>query len=270
MLIDSHCHLNMLRSASEIETIVDRAFLAGVQYMQTICTKKSDIVQILDIVHKYQNVFGSIGIHPQEASLKEEHLTTEEILKYLNDNLKIIGIGETGLDFFREYDPELQKQSFLSHIHAAQKSGLPIIIHSRSSDAQISQILKSEISNAHFRLLIHCFTGDKDFLKAVLDLEGYISISGIVTFKNAESLQEIAKYVPIDRLLIETDSPYLAPMPYRGKENEPSFLPYVAAKIAQLKDVSLEEVGSQTSNNFFTLFSRASKIATSHLVQDNP
>jgi TatD DNase family protein len=259
----------MLRSASEIETIVDRAFSAGVHYMQTICTKKSDIDQILDIVHKYQNVFGSVGIHPQEASSKEEHLTTEEILKYLNENLKIIGIGETGLDFFREHDLELQKKSFLSHINAAQKSGLPIIIHSRSSDSQIAQILKNEIHNAHFRILIHCFTGDKDFLKSVLDLEGYISISGIVTFKNAESLQEIAKYVPIDRLLIETDSPYLAPVPYRGKENEPSFLPHVAARIAQLKDISLEAVASHTSNNFFTLFRRASEISLSHLVQDN-
>ena len=146
---------------------------------------------------------------------------------------------------------------------------MPVIIHSRNADAQISQILKSEMLTSHFRFLIHCFTGDKDFLESILDLEGYISISGIVTFKNAYSLQDIVSYVPIDRLLIETDSPYLAPVPYRGRENEPSFLPYVAEKIAQLKRIPLKEVVDSTSSNFFTLFSRARQNLSNHLDRDN-
>jgi TatD DNase family protein len=265
MMVDSHCHLNML--ASEAKKVIERASLVGVQYMQTICTKKSDIHEILDITSQYENVFGSIGIHPNEVS-REEVLTAEQMLEYINDNAKIIGIGETGLDFFYENDASLQKESFLFHISAAQKSGLPVIIHSRSAEAQISQILQSEMLNENFKFLIHCFTGDRDFLKSVLDLEGYISVSGIVTFKNAHSLQDIARYVPIDRLLIETDSPYLAPVPYRGRENEPAFLFHVAEKIAQLRDIPLQDVVRSTSNNFFTLFSRARQTCSNSLSQE--
>jgi len=257
MLVDSHCHLNMRQFADNIDDVIQRAKLEGVTHMQTICTKKSDICRILEIANKYENVFASIGIHPNESHLS---LTSEEILAYVSKSNKIIGIGETGLDFFREYDSDAQKISFLSHIESSQKSGLPLIVHSRNADLAVSEILKSEMGNAHFKVLIHCFSGDRDFLKTILDLNGYISISGIVTFNSAKALQDVVRYIPMNRLLIETDAPYLAPEPYRGKINEPSFLPYIATKIGQIMCVSFEEVCIATSNNFFNLFSRATKV----------
>jgi TatD DNase family protein len=255
MLVDSHCHLNMPQP-SLLDEIVSRALKNGVEYMQTICTKKSDIVDIVEIIGKYERIFGSIGIHPDEVS-QDEFLTAEEIVKYINSHSKIIGIGETGLDFFREYDFALQRKSFLEHIKAGQLSGLPVIIHSRNSDLEVVRILKDELSNAPLKSLIHCFTGDRDFLRNVLDCGCYVSISGIVTFNNAKVLQDVVRYVPLDRILVETDSPYLAPVPYRGRVNEPSFVSQVAEKLAQLFDVSFEDMCNITSNNFFTLFSRA-------------
>ncbi len=255
MLIDSHCHLNMPQF-SLLEEALNRARISGVDYMQTICTKKSDIPEIIAILDKYDNVFGSIGIHPNDVS-QEEMLTAEEIVQYINVHSKIIGIGETGLDFFRKHDFDLQRQSFVSHIKAAQISGLPVIIHSRSSDAEVVQILQAELINAPFRSLIHCFTGDREFLRNVLDCGCYISMSGIVTFNNAQLLQDLVRYIPLDRILVETDSPYLAPVPYRGKINEPSLLAFTARKIAQLLDISFEEVCRITSDNFCNLFSRA-------------
>lgn len=253
MLVDSHCHLNMLPDSGDA---IKKARDAGVQYIQTICTKLSEIDELLKIVEE-DGIFASCGVHP--CHIKQDLDTPSvDTLVQLSQHKKIIGFGETGLDYYYpEHNKSAQIKSFINHIEASSKEGLPVIVHTRDADSDMSNILRSEYENSKFSGLIHCFTSDINFAKKVLDIDFYISISGIVTFKNAASIVEVVKYVPLDRLLIETDAPYLAPVPMRGKQNEPAFVRFVAEKIAELKNISVEKVVGQTTDNFFRLFTKA-------------
>ncbi|MCC8372459.1 MAG: TatD family hydrolase [Rickettsia endosymbiont of Pseudomimeciton antennatum] len=251
LLIDSHCHLNMLKE--DLSAIISRAENNNVKYMQTICTTIEELPDILEIAVKYGNIFASCGVHPNEVN---EIVSCETIMEYCN-HPKIIGIGETGLDYYYQtFDKNKQIGSFQEHIKASQNTGLPIIVHTREAEEDTIDILSSEMQNVAFRGLIHCFTASKHLAKKMLDLGMYISIAGIVTFKNAAALQDIVRYIPLDRLLIETDSPYLAPVPMRGKQNEPAFVKYVAEKIAEIKETNLETVANATSRNFMSLFTK--------------
>lgn len=252
LLVDSHCHLNMLKD--DLSEILQRAKDNGVGYMQTICTTIEELPDILNIAEKYENIFASCGVHPNEVT---EIIAYETIIHYCQ-HPKIIGIGETGLDYYYQNTVKAKQiNSLVEHLKASAYSQLPTIIHSRDAEDDTCDILRSEMKNSPFPGLIHCFTASKDFAKKMLDLGLYISIAGIVTFKNAQELQEIVRYIPLDRLLIETDSPYLAPHPMRGKSNEPAFVKYVAEKIAELKGISFQEVANITTNNFISLFTKA-------------
>jgi len=256
IIVDSHCHLDMLTEYDDIDKIVQRAIDADVKYLQTICTRLDNFENILNIAKKYDNVFASVGVHPSEV---EQVTAASELVKLASD-AKVIGLGETGLDYFYNKEPahhQLQRESFEQHIIAAQENQLPIIVHTRDAEEDTQNIISSGKKSKDFPGLIHCFTASKEFANNMLDLGMYISISGIVTFKNAKDLQEAVKHIPLNRLLVETDSPYLAPVPKRGKTNEPSYTRYVTEFIAQLKGVSMEEVAEQTTDNFFRLFSKA-------------
>ncbi len=259
ILVDSHCHLNMLTAYDSYDNIINRAVDSGVHYMQTICTKLEDFPQILAIAEGYKNVFASVGIHPSEVT---KIVKAEELIDLANHN-KIIGLGETGLDYYYNKDNcqhQLQKLSFEEHIKASCENQLPVIVHTREAQDDTYDIIAAYKKIHNFPALIHCFTASENFARKMLDLGLYISISGIITFKNSQELQSIVKYIPLDRLLIETDSPYLAPVPKRGKTNEPSYVQYVAQSIADLKGISFEECAKQTTKNFFTLFDKVSKI----------
>lgn len=258
MLVDSHCHLNMSQFKDDLSSVIKNAKQHNVQYLQTICTKLADYETIKEITETFSNIFCSFGIHPNEAD-DHMNLSVDDIIKYTNYD-KTIGIGETGLDYYYEYsNRNNQKQLFEKHIEASRKTKLPIIIHTRKADQDMDDILSSEMHNGEFPGLIHCFSSGKELAKQVIDLGLYISISGIVTFKKSIELQEIVRFVPIDRILLETDSPYLAPVPNRGKRNEPGFVKYIAESIAQIKNLSYDDVASITTKNFFDLFDKATK-----------
>jgi TatD DNase family protein len=253
ILIDSHCHLNSLKEKADLSDLINRAKDEEVQYIQTICTNFAELSDILQITEKYNNVFASCGVHPNEV---KETIQYQTILDYCH-HPKIIGIGETGLDYYYQTaEKDQQINAFIQHIIASQHNQLPVIVHTREAEIDTIDIINYEMKNATFPGLIHCFTSSKHLAKTMLDLGFYISIAGIVTFKNAEALQEVVRFVPLERLLIETDSPYLAPIPMRGKQNEPAFVKYVAEKIAEIKGISLEEVANITTKNFLSLFTK--------------
>jgi len=254
MLVDSHCHLNTKELLPDLDSVVARAMNAKVECFQTICTKLEEIPEILEIVDKYKNIYCSIGVHPHEVE-KSEAITVDTLIKLSNSHPKIIGIGETGLDYYYERSQrDIQQDAFRSHIHTSQATNKPLIVHSRSADDDTIEILRSEMNNKPYKGLIHCFSSTKKLAEASLDMGLYISIAGIVTFKNADDLRDAVLYVPLDRLLIETDSPYLAPIPFRGQTNEPALVEHVARKIAEIKGVSFEEVARVTTENFYRLF----------------
>lgn len=260
MLVDSHCHLNFPELFSDLDEIVERAKLSEVATLQTICTKMSEFPSILEISSKYPNIYCSVGVHPNNVAL-EKAVTCADIISATNFE-KVIGIGETGLDFYYEHSPrELQISSFKEHIKAAREAGLPIIVHTRAADEETINILKSEMKEGAFKGLIHCFSTKEELAQAAIDMGMYISISGIVTFKKAQELQEIVKRIPLENLLVETDAPYLAPVPHRGKTNEPAYTRYTAEFIAALKNISYEKVAQVTTDNFFKLFNKAVKPA---------
>ena len=260
IIVDSHCHLDMLNDYDSTDNIVNRAKESGVKYLQTICTRLDNFENILSIAKKFDNVYASVGVHPSEV----ETITSYAELLRLSSDDKVIGLGETGLDYFYNKDAQhhlLQRKSFEQHILASQENGLPVIIHTRDAEEDTTKIIAEHKKHKEFPGLIHCFTSSKEFAAKMLDLGLYISISGIVTFKNAESLRNAIKYVPLDRLLVETDSPYLAPVPKRGKTNEPSCTKYVVEFLADLKEVGSEELAKQTTDNFFRLFTKATREA---------
>ncbi|WPY00175.1 TatD family deoxyribonuclease [Candidatus Trichorickettsia mobilis] len=256
MLVDSHCHLDLLvnKTNDSLSDIITRANKNGVNYMQTICTKLDDFPNILKIAEEFEAVYASVGVHPTDAI---DTLSYLDLIK-LSEHVKVIGLGETGLDYYHDSTrKKQQKHSFLQHIIASQSNALPVIVHTREAEEDTIDIITTEMRNSPFPGLIHCFTASKHLAQKMLDLGMYISISGIITFKNADHLREIVKFLPLDRLLIETDSPYLAPVPMRSSVNEPSFVEFVATAIADLKNISKMELAQQTTDNFFKLFNKA-------------
>jgi len=254
MIIDSHCHLDYSNLYDQLDDVVKRAEYNQVKYMLTICTTLESFEKIKLIVEKYKNIYGTFGIHPHESN-KYTNIDSKFIFKLKNKYKKIIGIGETGLDFYYNHsDKKIQKKSFVEHISAASQLNIPVIVHSRSAEIDTYEIIKSEKKNSNLKVLMHCFTGSKDFAKKLIDINCYISVSGIITFKNSTELANTVSSIPIENLLVETDSPYLAPIPYRGKSNEPSYIVHTVEKLSQIKNVSKEYVMSNTTNNFKRLF----------------
>lgn len=256
MLVDSHCHLNFPDLENKIADVVQRASDMDVKYMQTICTRLGEFPQILDIANDYDNIWCSVGVHPNNVA-EEELTNADELIKLAQDN-KVIGIGETGLDYYYEHSPrQKQQQSFREHLKASAETGLPVIVHTRDADDDTLEILQEQYAQKPFKGLIHCFSTGSKLAYSAIELGMYISISGIVTFKKATALQDIVKELPIEKLLVETDAPYLAPTPHRGKTNEPGFTRHTAEFIAELKNIPYEQVAKITTDNFFNLFTKA-------------
>jgi TatD DNase family protein len=258
MLVDSHCHLDYLDRDGDLEEVIARAKAADVGTMVTICTKITEFDIVLGIAERFDNVWCTVGIHPHEAATEPEVLT--ERLVELAAHPKVIGIGETGLDYFYEHSSrESQKCSFRMHIAAARETGLPLIVHTRDADEDTIEILSEEHRKGSYPGLIHCYSSSQEVADKSIEMGFYISIAGILTFKSAKELQQTVARLPADRLLIETDSPYLAPVPKRGKRNEPAFVTHTAAKMAELIEESPEAIAAITTDNFFRLFSRAQR-----------
>ena len=237
MIIDSHCHLEYEPINSSLKKVINRALKNGVEYLLSISTTNESYDKIIKIVENYKNVYGTYGIHPHETN-NYKNLTSLEIIKKASLNNKIIGIGETGLDFYYDHsDRNIQKKIFIEHIKAAQNLNLPLIVHTRSAEDETYEILKIEKKNKDFKILIHCFTGSKIFAHKLVDIGCYISASGVVTFKKSKELAETFLTLPNDRLLVETDSPYLSPEPLRGKTNEPSHIVHTVNFLANLKGI---------------------------------
>lgn len=251
MFVDSHCHINFPDFAPDLQAVIDRMAMAQVTHALCVSVSLPELESVLDVGRRFANVYNSVGVHPDYEDTPEPAV---EDLVELARLPKVVAIGETGLDYYRlEGDLEWQRTRFRTHIRAARRARKPLIIHTRSAAEDTIRLMREEGAE-EVGGVMHCFTETQDVADAALGLNFHISFSGIVTFKNAVALQEVAKAVPLERMLIETDSPYLAPVPYRGKTNEPSFVPHVAAKIAQLRGLTTEEVGLQTSENFFQLF----------------
>ena len=256
MLVDSHCHLDYLARDGDLDAVIARARAAGVGAMITICTKLSEFETVRAIAAAHEDIWCSLGVHPHEAA--QEGQGTADRLIALAGCPEVVGIGETGLDYFYEHSPRAaQKESFRSHIAAARETGLPLIVHSRDADADTVAILQEEHAKGPFPGVIHCFTAWPELARAALDIGFYISIAGIVTFKKAEELRAVVREVPLERLLVETDAPYLAPVPVRGKRNEPAFVAHTAAALAKLKDIPVAELTRATADNAFRLFAKA-------------
>ena len=256
MLVDSHCHLDYLEDEEALEAVVARARAAGVGTLVTICTRLSEFERVRAIASRFERVYCSVGVHPHDAEA-EGQKDPARLIELAGDD-KVIGIGETGLDYYYDNSPRAaQRESFRSHIKAARASGLPLIVHSRDADADTGRILEEEAGEGAYPGVIHCFTAGRALAEAALGLGLYISLSGVVTFKKAEALRAIVRDLPLDRLLVETDSPYLAPVPKRGRRNEPAYVVHTAACLADLLGLPVEEVARITSENFFRLFAKA-------------
>ena len=234
--------------------MVKRAEHNQVKYFLTICTTLKSFETIKLITDKYENIYGTFGIHPHETK-KFVHVDKTFILNSKKDNSKIIGIGETGLDFYYNFsEKNIQRKSFIEHINAALELNIPIIVHTREAENDTCEILKSENKNSNLKILIHCFTGSKEFVKKLLDINCYVSVSGIITFNSSTELAETVSFIPIEKLLVETDSPYLSPMPFRGKPNEPSYIIHTIDKLSLIKKMPKKKIISNTTNNFKKLF----------------
>ena len=257
MLVDSHCHLDFSDFAEEREAIISRARSAGVETMLTISTRLDEFQGVRAIAEAHDGIWCSVGVHPHEAK-DHADLAPQELVA-LAAHWKVVGIGETGLDFHYDLSPrDLQERVFRAHIGASRETGLPLIIHAREADREVAHILDEERPPPG---VMHCFSSGRALAEAALALGFYISISGIVTFRNAADLRAIVRDLPLDRLLVETDAPYLAPVPYRGKRNEPAFVAATAAAVAELKGIELQHLAEMTSANFFRLFDKAGRSA---------
>jgi TatD DNase family protein len=254
-VIDSHCHLDYPGLVEDLPGVVARAEGAGVRLMLTIGTRVKKLGQILALAERHSNIFCTVGTHPHNAA--EEPDVTAEELTLLARHPKVVGIGEAGLDYHYDYAPrDQQARSFRIHIAAARDTGLPLVIHSREAENDTAAILEEEMKKGAFRLVLHCFSSKKELAERGLRLGAYVSFSGILTYKNAEDIRVTARHVPVDRLLVETDAPYLAPAPYRGKTNEPAFVVKTLEKLAEVKNVTPAEMATLTSRNFFALFGK--------------
>ena len=252
-MIDSHCHLDQEPIYSDLKNVILRSKEIGVKKILSICTTKDSFKKITDIVEFDTMIYGTCGIHPHETS--KDIVTKEEIIKNVKNNKKIIAIGESGLDFYYNHsDKKDQTTLFLEHIEAAQKTNLPLIVHTRSAENETYNILKDAVKKNDLKILIHCFTGTRDFAFKLIDLGAYISASGVVTFKKSQDLASTFKDLPNDKILVETDSPYLAPEPLRGKSNEPSYIVNTVKFLSKIKKVSFEDFSTLTTKNFLNLF----------------
>jgi TatD DNase family protein len=261
ILVDSHCHLDFPDFAEERDVVVERAKAAGIGMMVTISTRVRRFESVLAVAEAYDNVFCSVGTHPHNAG-EETDVTTEELVQ-LSAHPKVVAIGEAGLDYFYDRSPrDVQAAVFRRHVTAARETGLPLVIHSRDADADMEAILRDERGKGAFPFILHCFSSGEALARAGVELGGYVSFSGILTFKKSEELREIAKSVPRDHLLVETDAPYLAPVPFRGKRNEPAYVAHTAAVLAETIGMSTEGVAALTTENFFRCFSKVPRRPT--------
>lgn len=257
MFVDSHCHLNYKGLVEDQDGVLARAAAAGVSTMLNISTRKREWGDIIATAEKAPNIWASVGIHPHEADGHPDVDTAQLVTAARHD--KVVAIGETGLDYYYDHsDREQQQTSFRAHLAASRETGLPVIVHTRDAEQDTARLLEQEMGKGAYSGVIHCFTASGDFADIALNLGFFISISGIVTFKNAEALRETARRIPADRLLIETDSPFLAPVPHRGKSCEPAYVADTARFLADLRGVSIDELAAQTAENFFRLFHKAS------------
>ena len=260
MLVDSHCHLDFPEFEDQLDDIVTRAREAGVEYMVTICTRVTKFEPVLAVANQFPNIACTVGIHPHNVE-SEPEITAQHLIKMAERQPKVIGLGETGLDFFYNKSPhEDQERAFRAHIEASRHTGLPIIVHTRDAEEDTIRILRDEYGKGPFTGLIHCFSGGHELAKASLELGFYISISGIATFKKADALRDVIKTVPVNRILVETDAPYLAPVPRRGKTNEPAYTAHTAACVAELMEMELSKFNETTTENFFRLFTKAASV----------
>ena len=255
MLVDSHCHLDFPDFAAELDAVVDRARKAGIGRMVTISTRVKKHVQVMAIAEKFPDVFCSVGTHPHNAQEEPDIDATKLIA--LSKHPKVVAIGEAGLDYHYDKSPrDVQATSFREHIAAARETKLPLVIHSRDCDDDMGKILTEEMGKGTFPAVLHCFTGGRELAFKAIDLGLAISFTGILTFKNSAGLRDIARDLPADRIMVETDAPYLAPGPYRGKRNEPSYVVETAKVLAEARGVSPDEIARQTTENFFRLFNK--------------
>lgn len=256
MFVDSHVNLHSEKYAADLGDVIARAREAGVEAMLTISDQLSSTDAIKAIAAKDPLIWRSVGVHPHHA--KDYADLTAETLISMADDDNVVGIGECGLDFYYEYsDRKVQESVFRAHINASQETGLPLIIHTRDADDATRDMLMRKCREGAFTPLLHCYTGGPDLARAALDLGGYISFSGIITFKNAADVRTIAEMAPLDRIIVETDCPYLAPAPMRGRRNEPAYVVHVAEKLAEIKGVDVDEIERVTTDNFFRLFAKA-------------
>lgn len=256
MFVDSHCHLNYKGLIEQQADVIDRARAVGVSAMLTISTREREWDEIVAIADAHDDIWASIGIHPHEAD-QHTHVTAEMLIARAM-HPRVVGIGETGLDYYYGHSDRAQQAvNFRAHITASRETGLPLIVHTRDAEDDTAAIIADEMGKGAFPCLIHCFTASADFADKALEMGCYISISGIVTFKNARDLQETAARVPADRLLIETDAPFLAPVPHRGRTGEPAFVADTARFLAKLRGVEVEALAAETTANFFRLFGKA-------------
>lgn len=255
MLVDSHCHLDFPGLCEDVTDVRARAEAAGVGLMVTISTRIRQMDKILPIAEGHENIYCSVGTHPHNAS-EEAELGLDDILKF-TDHPKVVAIGEAGLDYFYDNgDPVDQAKGFRAHIAAARQTGLPLVIHTRDAEEDTAKILKEETEKGAFPFLLHCFTASQELADVAISLGGYVSFSGVLTFKISDALREVARQLPEDRILVETDAPYLAPVPKRGKPNEPAFVAHTAQVLGETRGLSGEKIAQVTSDNFFRLFSK--------------
>ncbi len=260
-LVDSHCHLDFPGFTAEIDAVVARAQAAGLAKIVTISTRVRRHAEVLAIAERFENVFCSVGTHPHYAH--EELDVTAGDLAEKTRHPKVVGIGEVGLDYHYDNSPrEAQERGLRTHIAAARTTGLPLIIHCRDADADMARILTEEMQQGAFPAVLHCFTGGRDLARTGVELGMYVSFSGILTFKKSDALRSIAAELPADRILVETDAPYLAPQPWRGKRNEPAYVVETARVLAQCRGVDAGEIARQTTENFFRLFAKVPRTAT--------
>ncbi len=255
MLIDSHCHLDFEALSADLDGVMARAEAAGVTGMVTISTRVENFSTYAGLAERFANVWCSVGTHPHNAH-EELHIETDDLVR-LSAHPRCVAIGEAGLDYFYDNAPrEAQATGLRRHIAAARITGLPLVIHSRQADDDMAAILEEEAGQGAFPFVLHCFTAGMDLAQRALALGGYVSFSGIITFKNAEEIRDVARIVPADRYLVETDAPYLAPIPHRGQSNEPSYVRHTAEKLADLRGITLEQLGRESTANFGRLFSK--------------
>lgn len=255
MLVDSHCHLDFPDFADDLDAIVKRAEAAGVGRIVTISTRVRKVDGLLSIAARFPNVYCSVGTHPHNAD-EEDGITPDELIA-LTRHPKVVALGEAGLDnFYKDGSPEAQERGFRAHIAAARATGLPLVIHTREADEACGRILEDEIAKGPFKAVLHCYTGGRELAMKAIGLGLSISFTGILTFKNSQAIRDIAAELPADRIMVETDAPYLAPGKFRGKRNEPSFVTETARVLAETRGVSLDEIAQQTTENFFRLFDK--------------